>query len=209
MRIAILGTGRMARALGTGWLKAGHKVAFGSRTPEFRNEMLEDVGEDCRVYGIEGAITFGDVVVIAVPYVNVAALAARHADLLRGKPVIDISNPMFANRPADGRAGAELTAEAIGEGAVVLAAFKDNFSGTLLDPVDHTGEPRDVHCAGDNKDARDIVAGLVEDLGFRPVDCGPLSNAAALDLMVPLMIELDERYNGGRSSSWRFASPPS
>ncbi len=209
MRIAILGTGRMAAGLGKGWLNAGHFVAFGSRRPETKTAFQAEIGADSRVYGFEGAITAGEVVVMAVPYAEVAPLARKHSDLLRDKIVIDITNP-FDSQPSDGRAGAEITAEAIGDGARVLAAFKGNFSGTLLDPVDHTGQPRDVLFAGDDAAAKSVLAGLIADLGFKPVDCGPLRAATMLDLSVPIMIEMDGRLNGGQhNSSFRFSYPES
>ncbi len=205
MRIAILGTGRMATGLGKGWLNAGHFVAFGSRRPETKAAYQTEIGADSRVYGFEGAITAGEVVVIAVPYAEAEPTAAKYADLLRDKIVVDITNP-FASQPTDGRAGAELTASAIGDGARVVAAFKGNFSTTLLDPVDHTGEPRDVLFAGDDAEAKGVVAGLIGDLGFKPVDCGPLHAAVMLDLSVPMLIEMDGRLNGGQhNSSFRFS----
>jgi predicted dinucleotide-binding enzyme len=205
MRIAILGTGRMASGLGKGWLKAGHFVAFGSRRPETKNDFHAVVGTESRVFGIEGAITAGEVVVLTVPYAETVQLAKQHAELLRGKIVIDITNP-FASQPADGRAGAELTAEAIGEGASVIAAFKANFSNTLLEPIDHTGQPRDVFFAGGDEAAKQVASGLITDLGFNPVDCGSLHAATMLDLSVPMLNEMDTRLNKGRrTSSFRFS----
>lgn len=207
MRIAILGTGRMATGLGRGWLKAGHFVAFGSRRPETKAGFQAEIGAESRVYGFEGAITAGEVVVIAVPYAEAVPMATKHSALLRDKIVIDITNP-FAAQPVDGRAGAELTAAAIGSGALVVAAFKGNFSTTLESPVDHTGQPRDVLFAGDDAEAKGVVAGLIGDLGFKPVDCGPLHAAVMLDLSVPMVMEMDGRLNGGqRNSSFRFSFP--
>ena len=207
MRIAILGTGRMAAGLGKGWLNAGHFVAFGSRRPESKNDFHAGVGTESRIYGFEGAITAGEIVVLAIPYAEVVPTVKKHAELLRGKPVVDISNA-FANQPKDGMATAEHTAEAIGEGARVMAAFKNNFFNTLLDPVDHTGQPRDVHFAGDDAEAKGVLAGLIADLGFKPVDCGPLHAAIMLDYLTPVMVEMDQRINaGGRNSSFRFAYP--
>ena len=197
----------MATGLGRGWLKAGHFVAFGSRHPADQNPFHEKVGFESHIYGHVGAITAGEIVVLAIPYAQVEPFAREHADLLRGKPVVDISNP-FASQPPDGRAGAQLTADAIGEGARVIAAFKDNFAQTLESPVDDAGLPRDAHYAGDDQAAKEILASLISDLGFRPVDCGPLSAAVALDHMVPLMIDLDRRYNDGNgTSSFRHALP--
>jgi len=197
----------MAAGLGRGWLKAGHFVAFGSRRPETKNDFHAEVGKESRIYGFEGAITAGEIVILAIPYTEVASTVKKHAELLSGKPVVDISNA-FGNQPKDGMATAEHTAEAIGDGARVLAAFKDNFWTTLEKPVDHTGEPRDVHFAGDDDEAKSTLSGLITDLGFKPVDCGPLHSAIMLDHLVPVMVEMDQRLNGGEtSSSFRFESP--
>ena len=52
--------------------------------------------------------------------------------------------------------------------------------------------------------AKRTVMQLIEETGFCAVDCGRLENARTLDLMVPLMIQLDQRYGGDASSSWKF-----
>jgi predicted dinucleotide-binding enzyme len=71
-------------------------------------------------------------------------------------------------------------------GARVAAAFKTNFWQTLLEPVDpETGLVRDVYYVGDSDDDKAVVAQLIQDMGFVPVDCGPLRNARVLDGMVP------------------------
>jgi predicted dinucleotide-binding enzyme len=197
----------MAMALGRAFLAAGHFVAFGSRRPEDRKEFHKEVGHESRLYCVQAAIDAGEIVVITLPYVSVAAMARRYADSLRGKVVIDITNP-FASQPNDGSSGAQATATAIGEGARVVAAFKTNFSGTITDPVDSSGEPREVHYAGDDEDAKDVVAELVKGIGFKPVDYGSLAQAVVLDHMVPLMIRLDARVHASsRKSSFRLAGP--
>ena len=204
MRIGIVGTGRMSESLGRAFMAAGHFVAFGSRSPEKQNPFHQRVGLDARIYGHEGAITAGEVVILAVPYSQVVETAAKYAGLLRGKIVIDITNP-FASQPTDGKAGAELTAEAIGDGARVVAAFKDNFAATFSTPDDSQGTSRQVHFATDDPEARTVMAELARSIGFEPIDCGPLHNAVALDHLVPLLIDMDRRLNEGRSDSiWRF-----
>lgn len=204
MRIAFLGTGRMAQHLAKGWSQAGHEIVFGSRSPGEHQDLVDEIPV-AQVVGVKGAASAGEVVVLAVPYTWAAATARQYADELRHKVVIDISNP-FGNLPPGGRAGAQVTAEAIGAGARVVAAFKSNFWDTLLTPVDpHTGLIRDVLMAGDEPAAKAVVAGLIGDLGFRPVDCGVLENARVLDGLVPLIVELDRRYaNGERRASWHL-----
>jgi NADPH-dependent F420 reductase len=206
MRIALMGTGRMARQLGLGWAKAGHEIVFGSRRPEAKAELQADV-PGARVVDITTALDRADVVVIAMPFTAVASFAQEYAAQLGQAVVIDLTNP-FGRLPENGKAGAEITAEAIGPGARVVAAFKGNFWETLLEPVDpKNGLARDVHLAGDGAADKEVVSRLIEDLGFRPVDCGALRNARVLDGMVPLIVELDRRYaNGERRASWRLLS---
>jgi hypothetical protein len=205
MHIGIIGTGRMAKALARGWLRAGHTITFGSRSPDSHRSLATEFPHT-KVVRQATAIRRADVVVIAIPYAAVKDFAIANSKFLQGKLVIDISNP-FDLLPDNRIAGAEITAAAIGEGARVMAAFKDNFWTTFDNPVDPSGLPRDVHYAGDDEEGKAVVNNLVVDLGFRPVDCGPLKNARALDAMVPLLIELDKRYAGGSmQSSWKFLS---
>jgi predicted dinucleotide-binding enzyme len=206
-RIGIIGTGNMAMALGKALFAAGHFVAFGSRRPEIRKEFHIEVGTDTRLYGVRAAIDAGEIVIITLPYKEVAATVRKHAESLRGKVVIDITNP-FAAQPNNGDSGAQVTATVIGDGARVIAAFKTNFSNTFEQPVDSTGEPREVHYAGDDEEAKEVVAGLIREIGFKPVDCGSLAEAVVLDHMVPLMIRLDAtEHASSRKSSWRITAP--
>ena len=203
-RIGILGTGTMALALGKSLLAAGHFVAFGSRQPESKNDFHDTAGNDSRIYGHQAAIDAGEIVIITLPYKEVAATVRKFADSLRNKIVIDITNP-FAAQPNNGESGAQVTASIIGEGARVIAAFKTNFAATFENPVGTSGEPREVHYAGDEEEAMKAVKELIQGIGFKPVDCGTLAQAVALDHMVPLMIRLDAtEHNAQHLSSWRI-----
>ena len=205
MNIAILGTGRMGTGLAIGWIKAGHQVTFGSRDPSGNRTAADRVGAG--IAGYADALHNAEAVVIGVPYGAVLGVIAPIRDLLKERIVIDITNPMD-NPPAEG-SGAQSTAATIGPGARVIPAFKATFHGTLGEPIDPaTGLARDVFFCGDDSEAKEVVASLIEDLGFRAVDCGPLSRANLLDLMVPLIIEVDGRYNMGRSGSWKLLGQP-
>jgi predicted dinucleotide-binding enzyme len=203
-RIAILGTGNMALALGKSFMAAGHFVAFGSRRPETKNDFHDAVGHESRIWGYQAAIDAGEIVIITLPYKEVAAVARKFADSLRDKIVIDIANP-FDAQPNNGDSSAQVTASIIGEGSRVIAAFKTTFAATFENPIDSTGEPREVHYAGDEDEAKSVVAELIRGIGFRPVDCGTLAQSVALDHMAPLMIRLDANEHGDRQlSSWRI-----
>jgi 8-hydroxy-5-deazaflavin:NADPH oxidoreductase len=203
-RIAILGTGNMALALGKSFMAAGHFVAFGSRRPESKNDFHDAVGHESRIWGYQAAIDAGEIVIITLPYKEVVATSRKFAESLRTKIVIDITNP-FSAQPNNGDSGAQVTASVIGEGARVIAAFKTNFAATFENPIDSAGEPREVHYAGDDEDAMEVVAELIRGIGFKPVDCGTLAQAVVLDHMVPLMIRLDAtELDSQHLSSWRI-----
>ena len=204
MDISLIGTGRMARNLAQGWVKAGHTVKFGSRHPQSK-QTSGDEALPAAVASIEAALMTAEVVVIAIPFTAVKAFAEQYSDGLRDKLVIDISNP-FEHLPDNRISAPEITAQAIGPEARVVAAFKANIWETLTEPVDlQTQTVRDVHFAGDIPSDKEIVAGLISDLGFRPIDCGPLRNARILDGMVSLIVELDQRYGDGTHRlSWKL-----
>lgn len=199
MDIGILGTGRMATGLAVAWRKAGHSVTLGSRDPDAAAGRT----------GIPAGIAVGpharaavarDVVVLATPFRATAELVAAHAAALAGKTILDITNP-FGAAPA-GVSGIEVHRRALNRPAHWAAAFKTNFARTIGAEV---VPPRQCLIAADGPQARQAAEQLARDAGFDAVDCGDLTSALALDLMVPLMIALDRQHAGGAgASSWRF-----
>lgn len=206
MRLAIIGTGRMAQRLGLGWSHAGHSISFGSRTPDEKQGLADQV-KGTQVVDQSAALESARTVVLCLPDHTTANFAHQYAETLRQRLVIDISHPVELTR-TDGLARAEVIAQIIGPGARVVAAFQSNFAETLLEPVElTTALLRDVYYAGDNPDDKQIVALLIEDLGLRPVDCGPLKNTRVLEGMTTLLWELDRRYGAGHhQSGWKFVN---
>ena len=204
MFIGIIGTGNMALHLAHGWLKAGHAIQFGSRQPQTKTAVLDQI-PGAKLGSIADTVAAAEIIVAAIPYAAVEPFAQHYATQLSGKLLIDISNP-FDHLPDNRISGPEITAQAIGPGARVVAAFKANFWETLLEPVSpHDQIVRDVFYVGDDAAGKELAAQLIEDLGFRAIDCGPLRNARVLDGMVPLILELDQRYAGSeRRLFWKL-----
>jgi NADPH-dependent F420 reductase len=172
--VSILGTGTMAQAISGIVAKSGTAV-----------ELLGS-GDTARV-------VTGDVVVLAVPYGAVADIVATRRDQLAGKVVVDITNPLDFETfdslvvPADGSAAAEIAA-ALPESRVVKA-FNTNFAATLGSGA--VGEyPTTVLVAGDDADAKSLLAGIVTAGGLRAVDAGPLRRARELEALGFLQISL-------------------
>ena len=202
MRIGILATGRMARGLARGYAKSGHDVTLASRNPKRAKDAAASIVDTIRSGTHEDAVRQSETVVLAVPFGNAADTVRPLADLLMGKIVIDITNP-FGTVPTGQIAGIEHNAKSA-SGARWVAAYKTNFWKTLDQPVLANGNKRDVLVCASDEEAKRTVMELIEQTGFRAVDCGRLENARTVDLMVPLMIELDGRYGRDSLSSWKF-----
>jgi NADPH-dependent F420 reductase len=140
-----------------------------------------------------GETPTGDVVVLAVPYPAVDGIISQHADALAGKVVVDITNPLdFATFdslvvPADGSAAAEIATKL--PESRVLKAFNTNFAATLA-----TGKVGDqdttVLIAGDDADAKALLADVVRSGGVEAIDAGALSRARELESLGFLQLTL-------------------
>lgn len=190
MRIAILGTGNVGTALGTGWTASGHDVVFGSRDPGAATPPVGAVDSHA------GASSTADIVVLAVPFDAVLAAVAAAGDLT-GRIVVDASNPVGRPIPPPHRSGAELVAAAA-PGAKVVKAFNTMGFETMAAAV-VDGRPALALVAGDDPDAKAAVLGLARDLGFEAVDAGDLAAARLLENLAELWIHLAFRAGQGRA----------
>jgi NADPH-dependent F420 reductase len=172
--VSIIGTGNMGQAIAALAAKGGNTVDL--------------IGQS----DVDKQVT-GDVVVLAVPYPALSQIVAARAESLAGKVVVDITNPLdFATFdsltvPADSSAAAELAA-ALPQSRV-LKAFNTTFAGTLaagsVGPLTTT-----VLIAGDDADAKSLLAGIVSAGGLRAVDAGSLRRARELEALGFLQLTL-------------------
>ena len=184
MNVTIIGTGNMARAIGSRLVAGGHEVTVLGKETTDAEAVVNDLGANGAVKaGRSGDEIAGDVVVLAVYYPDAKAAVEQYRDALSGKVVVDITNPVNETyddlvTPPDGSAAQELASSA--PGARVVKAFNTTFANTLKQG-EVSGEPLDVFIAGDDEEAKSKVAQLVEDGGLRPVDAGPLKRARELE----------------------------
>jgi NADPH-dependent F420 reductase len=191
MNVTIIGAGNMGKGIGTRLVAGGHSVTFVDANPETAEKVAADVKASAKngaqvTTASLGDAQLGEVVVFAVWYGTNIELAKQLGAKLAGKVVVDIANPL--NSTFDGLAtaadssSAEDVARAIASGAKVVKAFNTTYAGTLL-AGQVAGQPLDVFIAGDDADAKNIVAKLVKDGGMRPIDTGPLSRARQIEGM--------------------------
>lgn len=177
MRIGIIGSGNIGGTLARLWAKAGHEVALSnSRGPESLAALVAEIGAQARAETVDGAARFGDVVVLAIPFGRYAELPAPP---LADKIVVDAMN-YSARRdgPLDlgGLTDTEIVARHLG-GSRVVKAFNTIPTRLLAEggrPALPVAEREVIYVAGDDGAANALVSQLIEELGFAPVDAGPL-----------------------------------
>ena len=202
MKVTIIGAGNMARGIGTRVLAGGNDVELIGRNRAAAEALAEELGATV------GDRVSGEVVVLAVPYDAVADVVAEHGDGLRGKVVVDITNPVDWSTfdglvtPSNSSAAEEI-AKLLPEGTPVVKAFNTTFAPTLS-AGEAGGQTLDVLLAGDDADAKEMVAAFVEAGGLRPLDVGPLQRARQLEQLGFLHITAQEPLGAGYGSAIKF-----
>ena len=190
MQIGIIGAGKMGGTLGRLWAAKGHAVMFGSRDPAKAKAQAAEIP---RASGgsIDDAAAFGQVVLLGIPWRAAIETVTHIGPSLKGKTLIDIANPTGDGMTlAIGHTTslAEETATAAA-GAKVVKAFNGIHFSLLEKPV-FSGFKADVYYCGDDAEAKALVAQLIVDAGFEPVDAGPLRNARLLEPLANLWMQL-------------------
>lgn len=185
MRIGIIGSGQMGGAVGLQWAGAGHEILFSSRNPSNLTELVDRAGERARAGYPQEAASFGEVVLIAVPYGALPQVGRDYAPLMRGKIVIDCGNPR-ADR--DGPMADEAIAKGTGvasaeylPGVRLVRAFNALSFRQVEQEAHREGEKIGIPIAADDEEAIRVVSDLVVDSGFDPVLVGGLARAREFD----------------------------
>lgn len=191
MHVGILGTGDVGRALGRGFATLGHEVKMGSR--EAKNEKAlawaNEVGAKASVGTFADAASFGEVVVLAtVGVANESALRMAGLDKLRGKIVVDATNPLdfSAGMPpklaVSGNDSAGERVQRLLSEAHVVKAFNTVGNAFMFRP-DFPGGPPDMFIAGNDDDAKAKVSAILGDFGWGVIDTGGIESSRYLEAM--------------------------
>ena len=209
MHVTIIGTGNMARGIGSRLVAGGHDVTFYGTQLAHAEALAGELGGRAKAAAVGDPIA-GDVVVLAVWYPVTSEVVQRYRDQLDGKVVVDISNPVDVEAfepisPEAGSGAQEVAAAA--PGARVVKAFNTTFAGTLAGGGEVGGQPLDVFIASDDEEAKQTVAALVRDGGLRPVDAGPLRRARELEALGYLHMAIQEPLGAGFGSAVKVLTP--
>lgn len=188
-KIGLIGSGNVGGNLGRVWARAGYAVMFSSKDIEADRKLAADVGSGARAGTPQEAAAFGDVLVIAVPYSALPDLGSTLGAALKGKIVIDCSNPIprrDGTMADEARAqGAGLVSARLLPGARIVRAF-NAIGAARMGAVHETPGAIGMPMAGDDPAAIEVATRLVRDIGFEPVLVGGLAMGQYLMPGTPL-----------------------
>lgn len=189
LRIGVIGTGRVGGALATVWAKAGHELMLSSRSLEDDKVLAAKLGAHVRAGTPRDAASFGDVVLISVPYGALPEIGKTVGELLKGKIVIDTCNP-FVNRDGEiatwaREKGAGIASAELLPGARIVRAFNAIGFARMATAHEQPGKIG-MPIAGDDKQAIETASRLVREIGYEPVLVGGLEMGRYLMPGTPL-----------------------
>ncbi len=197
--LAILGSGRVGKTIGKRLTQLSWNVVFGCRNTEDSRQRLGDAIDEPFLTSISEAVRHADLVLLAVPW-SAAELTCKQFADWSGKTLIDCTNPLNSTF-----SGLELgfntsAAEQISQWAIGADVVKtlNTVSTELMDSPSINGVATNMFYCGGLESSKALVASLLSELGFAPVDCGPLQSARYLEPFAMLLIDMAVRqgYRG-------------
>ena len=188
MRIGVIGSGVVGEVLAEGFLKYGHEVMRGSRTPEKLSPWAARLGERASVGTLAVTAVYGEVVVLAVKGTAAEAAAEACGEALAGKVVIDTTNPIADQPPENGvlrfftdhsQSLMERVQARVPE-AKLVKAFSCVGAKVMVNPTYSAGRPTMFIC-GTDREAKGTVRELLDDFGWDVADMGGITAARAIE----------------------------
>jgi predicted dinucleotide-binding enzyme len=209
MRIGILGSGLMGGKLGTLFARAGHEVVFSyARSEQKLKRLAREAQGNARAGRPADAAREADALLLAVHWSRVDEVLKQAGDV-SDKVIVTCSLPMNGNNTdlviAHTSSGAEALAKKLRR-AKVVAAFGTVPSEVLFRVFEarrKTNRPSLVYC-GNDQGAKDVTATLIRDVGFDPIDVGPLRIARYTEPFSLLVGQLAYESEGGPELAYRF-----
>jgi hypothetical protein len=197
MKVAVIGAGKM----GGGFAKAlapKHEVAIGSREPERGSMLAKEIGA-AKGGSYAHAVADAEVVFLTVPWPAVDQTLAELGDLA-GRVLVDVTNAFVGGKLQlhEGYSNAEEIQRKVPK-ARVVKGWNTIFAPVLNSSPAFDGQAASVFLASDDDTAKEIVATLARDMGFDPMDAGPLTGARDLEGLMEHMGTLGHSFEYG---SW-------
>jgi predicted dinucleotide-binding enzyme len=204
--IAVLGAGSVGQALAERLIQAGEQVCFGVRDPGKLAGKGGAATAAVPALRPSAAVAGAKFILVAVP-AEAAVAAVRSASDLRGKIVVDCTNPLRWDGgpiwapPKEGSVAQALAAAL--PGVAVIKGF-NHFGAEIQRQPALAGGAAEAFFAGDDHEAKRAVLDLAARMGFRAHDAGPLRNAGLLENLAVLWIQLASSGGLGRRFGFRI-----
>ncbi len=193
MDIAIIGTGNIGGTLARHWAKAGHRIIFGSRTPDEADTKALAAEVGAAVASPDDAVSRGEVVAYAIPGGAVLSAIASHRQALAGKTVILAANIMGGG----GIANLAQAARDAAPEAKIVRAF-NTLPWELIAAGAMNGEPIDLFYASDDGPTIEIAEQLIGACGLRPIRVGDVAQGHLIDQLFAIWAALAFGQRRGR-----------
>jgi len=188
MKIGILGSGDVGKTLAAGFVKHGHEMVIGTRTPDKLKQWAEE-NPKARVGSLADAASFGEILVLAVKgHAAADALRSSGTDKVAGKIVIDATNPIADAPPSNGvlKFYTDLNQSQMErlqkefETARFVKAFNSVGAPSMVNPQFRNGPPSMFIC-GNDEAAKKTVSGILAQFGWETADMGKAEAARAIE----------------------------
>jgi hypothetical protein len=187
-KIGIVGSGHIGGTLGILFAKAGYETLYSSRHPDNLKDLVKTAGLKACAGTVAEAIAFGDVIVLSLPLKALPLLDAETRDALKGKIVIDTSNPyperdgMIAEEARREPGGTGTLVARLLPGARIVRAFNTVYFEDLKKTVNKNGNKIGIPIASDDQEGLKAASELVERAGLDPVVVGGLRTSKLFDV---------------------------
>lgn len=202
MKIGFIGTGNVGGALAKSLGAKGHSIYLGARNTSSTElkEIASQIGIQASVESIKDAVAKSDVIILATPWKISEELVKSLATDLKGKILIDCTNPLKPDlsglEVGHTNSGGEVI-QAAAPQAKVFKAFNTTGFNIMEAPVLESKKAVMFFC-GNDQETRHIVQDIIKDVGFESIDAGPLSTARLLEPYALLWISSAYKFGQGR-----------
>ena len=206
MRIGVIGSGNVGGTLGKRWASNGHTVFFATRDSESAaiRTLLAESGPTAAAGPLRDAVAHSESVLLATPWPVTRQMLESAGDF-DNRILIDATNPLAPDLSCLECANTISGAESVAQWAPtarVVKAFNTVGNNVMADPA--FSAPVALFYCGDDASAKQTVAPLIRELGFDPIDAGPLGQARVLEPFALLWISLAVKYGFGRDIAFQF-----
>jgi hypothetical protein len=207
MNLTFIGIGQVGGALAGNLVARGHDVTIAARDPN--SDSVRAAGQReprLRALAPAEAIAAASVVFLATPFAAAAETVAGLSSVLAGKVLVDCTNPVgpgLSHGLGSARSGAEVIQAAAPAARVVKAFTVYGFENFIDSSYPEYGDLKPaMFLAGDDPGAKATVSGLCADLGWEPVDTGPLASGLHLEHLTLLWIKMARAQGHGPGFVW-------